>query len=243
MTRIARKKSPDDTAAQKEYIDRVFSNIATTTSAQEAASFPDLIIEAIVENLKTKQDLFRRLDEIAPRDTIFASNTSSLSVRKIAEPVSDARKERFCALHFFSPVPQMRLVSRAHPLVSGTGWRKTGRATDRSLLHDAQLSQVEIISTDKTAPGVLEDVVEVCKRMKKTPVRCGDTPGSVAPLPILTTQASADLFPSPHSRRFIVNRLLVPYLLEAVRMVERGEATPEDIDAAMKLGAGVPMGA
>ncbi|KAG0660007.1 hypothetical protein C6P46_004808 [Rhodotorula mucilaginosa] len=186
LTRIARKKSPDDAAAQKDYIDRVFANISTTTSAQEASASPDLIVEAIVENLKTKQDLFQRFDGIAPAHTIFASNTSSLSVRKIAELVSDERKKRFLALHYFNPVPAMRLV--------------------------------EIVSTSETSPEVVEDVVELSKRMKKTPVRCGDTPG------------------------FIVNRLLVPYLLEAIRMVERGEATAEDIDTAMKLGAGVPMG-
>lgn len=110
LTRIARKKSPDDAAAQKDYIDRVFANISTTTSAQEAAASPDLIVEAIVENLKTKQDLFQRFDGIAPAHTIFASNTSSLSVRKIAQLVSDERKKRFLALHYFNPVPAMRLV-------------------------------------------------------------------------------------------------------------------------------------
>lgn len=115
LTRIARKKSPDDAAAQKDYIDRVFANISTTTSAQEAAASPDLIVEAIVENLKTKQDLFRRFDGIAPAHTIFASNTSSLSVRKIAELVSDERKKRFLALHYFNPVPAMRLVSHDDP--------------------------------------------------------------------------------------------------------------------------------
>ncbi|GAA5982595.1 hypothetical protein JCM10908_006712 [Rhodotorula pacifica] len=186
LTRIARKKSPDDASAQKAYLDRVFSNISTTTSAQEAAASPDLIVEAIVENLKVKQDLFAKFDELAPKGTIFASNTSSLSVRKIAEKVSDQRRKRFLALHYFNPVPAMRLV--------------------------------EIVSTSETSPDVVEDVVELSKRMKKTPVRCGDTPG------------------------FIVNRLLVPYLLEAIRMVERGEASAEDIDTAMKLGAGVPMG-
>lgn len=112
LTRIARKKSPDDAAAQKDYIDRVFANISTTTSAQEAAASPDLIVEAIVENLKTKQDLFQRFDGIAPAHTIFASNTSSLSVRKIAELVSDERKKRFLALHYFNPVPAMRLVRK-----------------------------------------------------------------------------------------------------------------------------------
>ncbi|GJN94136.1 hypothetical protein Rhopal_007210-T1 [Rhodotorula paludigena] len=186
LTRIARKKSPDDPAAQKQFVDSVFANLTTTTHAKEAVSNPDLVVEAIVENLATKQELFRRLDEIAPTDTIFASNTSSLSIRRIAETSSKARRQRFAGFHAFNPVPQMKLV--------------------------------EIISTDETSPAVTAALLDLCKRMKKVPVQCKDTPG------------------------FIVNRLLVPYLLEAIRMVERGDATAEDIDTAMKLGAGLPMG-
>ncbi|GAA6055725.1 hypothetical protein JCM3770_001038 [Rhodotorula araucariae] len=186
LTRIARKKNPDDSAAQKAFIDGVFANLSTTTSAPEAVSSPDLVIEAIVEHLGTKQELFRRLDEIAPPEAVFASNTSSLSITRIAETCSEARRKRFAGFHAFNPVPQMKLV--------------------------------EVISTTETLPEVTTALLDLCKRMKKVPVQCADTPG------------------------FIVNRLLVPYLLEAIRMVERGEATAEDIDTAMKLGAGVPMG-
>ncbi|BGO95991.1 hypothetical protein NBRC10512_006459 [Rhodotorula toruloides] len=186
LTRIARKKNPDDSAAQKQFVDGVFANLTTTTSAQEAIANSDLVIEAIVENLATKQELFRRLDGMADPKTIFASNTSSLSIRKIAEVCSDDRRKRFSGVHAFNPVPQMKLI--------------------------------EIISTTETQPEITEALLDLCKRMGKTPVQCADTPG------------------------FIVNRLLVPYLLEAIRMVERGDATAADIDTAMKLGAGVPMG-
>ncbi|GAA5979455.1 hypothetical protein JCM5350_003912 [Sporobolomyces pararoseus] len=186
LTRIARKKHAEDTTAQQAFIDSVFSNLSTTTSAQSAVSESDLVIEAIVENLATKQELFRRLDELAPENTRFASNTSSLSITRIAEGVSEARKKRFAGFHAFNPVPQMKLV--------------------------------ELIATEQTEPQVMQSLLELCKRMKKSPVQCKDTPG------------------------FIVNRLLVPYMLEAIRMYERGDATAEDIDTAMKLGAGLPMG-
>ncbi|GAA5908590.1 3-hydroxyacyl-CoA dehydrogenase family protein [Sporobolomyces salmoneus] len=186
LTRIARKKHADDSTAQQAFIDSVFSNLSTTTSAQSAVASSDLVIEAIVEHLETKQELFRRLDELSPKETRFASNTSSLSITKIAEGVSESRKTRFAGFHAFNPVPQMKLV--------------------------------ELIATEKTDSQVMQSLLELCKRMKKSPVTCKDTPG------------------------FIVNRLLVPYMLEAIRMYERGDATAEDIDTAMKLGAGLPMG-
>lgn len=107
LTRIARKKSPDDSAAQKQFIDSVFANLSTTTSAQEAIADSDLVIEAIVENLATKQELFRRLDEMAAPETIFASNTSSLSIRRIAEVCSDDRRKRFSGVHAFNPGPSI----------------------------------------------------------------------------------------------------------------------------------------
>ncbi|GAA5891930.1 hypothetical protein JCM6882_007410 [Rhodosporidiobolus microsporus] len=186
LTRLARKAHPDDSSAQSTYIDRVFSNLTTTTSAPTAVEKTDCVIEAIVEHLPTKQELFRRLDEIAPEEAVFASNTSSLGVAEIAALCGKGRRGRFGGFHAFNPVPQMKLV--------------------------------EIISTPETSPATTAALLDLCKRMKKTPVTCKDTPG------------------------FIVNRLLVPYLLSALRMVERGEATAEDIDTAMKLGAGVPMG-
>ncbi|GAA6059114.1 hypothetical protein JCM10212_003861 [Sporobolomyces blumeae] len=186
LTRVARKKHADDTTAQQAYIDSVFANLSTTTHAPDAVANSDLVIEAIVENLETKQELFRRLDELAPAKTRFASNTSSLSITRIAEGCSNERKERFAGFHAFNPVPQMKLV--------------------------------ELIATEQTSKETMESLLELCKRMKKTPVQCKDTPG------------------------FIVNRLLVPYMLEAIRMVERGDASAEDVDIAMKLGAGLPMG-
>jgi len=117
---------------------------------------------------------------------IFASNTSSLKIGDIALGVRESSRERFAGLHFFNPVPAMKLV--------------------------------EVISTPETLPEVTETLIAFVKRLGKKPVKCGDTPG------------------------FIVNRLLVPFMMEALKMVERGDATVEDIDTAMKLGAGHPMG-
>lgn len=112
LTRVARKLHPDNEAKQKQLLDDTFNNITTTTSAAEAVEKTDLVIEAIVENLETKQELFRRLDELAPKHTIFASNTSSLSISKIAETCTPERQTRFAGFHAFNPVPQMKLVSR-----------------------------------------------------------------------------------------------------------------------------------
>ncbi|GAA6019339.1 hypothetical protein JCM11491_000900 [Sporobolomyces phaffii] len=186
LSRIAKKQHSDSSAAQQEFVASVFANLSTTTSAQAAVQEADLVIEAIVENLAVKQELFRRLDGLAPPETRFASNTSSLSITRIADGVTDARKKRFAGFHAFNPVPQMKLV--------------------------------ELIATEQTDPQVMESLLALCHRMKKSPVQCKDTPG------------------------FIVNRLLVPYMLEAIRMYERGDASAKDIDTAMKLGAGLPMG-
>ncbi|GAA98425.1 uncharacterized protein L969DRAFT_87068 [Mixia osmundae IAM 14324] len=184
LTRIARKAHPEDEAAQKSLIDKVFENISTSTSPDEAVKSSDLVLEAIVENIKVKQELFSKLDKSAPKDAIFASNTSSLSITDIAQSTEPSRQ--WIGWHWFNPPPQMKLV--------------------------------EIIKTEKTSEETYRALADLSKRMKKTAVSCKDTPG------------------------FIVNRLLVPYMLEAVRMVERGEASAEDVDVAMKLGAGYPMG-
>lgn len=187
LARIASKR-PELTTEQetKAWVDSVMSRIGTTTDSEEGVKEADLVVEAIIENMKIKQDLFAFLDSKAPASCIFASNTSSLSISEIASAVSKERQAKFAGLHFFNPVPAMKLV--------------------------------EIISTPQTAPETTSALFEICEQMGKTPVTCKDTPG------------------------FIVNRLLVPYMLEAIRMVERGEATPKDIDTAMKLGAGYPMG-
>ncbi|WWC91740.1 uncharacterized protein L201_006687 [Kwoniella dendrophila CBS 6074] len=183
LARVAKKKSPDDIEG---FTSKILKNIETTTDAGKAVEQSDLVIEAIIESIKVKRDLFGFLDSKAKSDCIFATNTSSLSVTEIAESCSKERQEKFAGLHFFNPVPAMKLV--------------------------------EIIRTSQTSTSTYEALKEVTLRMNKSPVTCNDTPG------------------------FIVNRLLVPYLLESIRMVERGDATPEDIDTAMELGAGYPMG-
>ncbi|RXG68395.1 Hydroxyacyl-coenzyme A dehydrogenase, mitochondrial [Armadillidium vulgare] len=144
----------------------------------------DLVVEAIVENIDIKQKLFKQLDEAAPEHTIFASNTSSLSIQKIAQNAK--RKDRFGGLHFFNPVPVMKLL--------------------------------EVIRIPETSQTTIDSMLAWGKAMGKVTVQCKDTPG------------------------FIVNRLLVPYYGEAYRMYERGDATTRDIDTAMKLGTGYPMG-
>jgi 3-hydroxybutyryl-CoA dehydrogenase len=144
----------------------------------------DLVIEAIIEQLPAKRELWNALDKICPKATIFASNTSSLSITEMA--TFTQRPDRFLGLHFFNPVPVMKLV--------------------------------EVIRTIATDPKVNEEVVAFALRLGKTPVRTTDRTG------------------------FIVNRLLVPYLLDAVRALEEGVGSVEDIDNSMKLGCGHPMG-
>ncbi|KAJ3290483.1 hypothetical protein HDU79_003192 [Rhizoclosmatium sp. JEL0117] len=185
LARIAKKKFDGDAAKSGEFVDSILSSIAFKTDAGAAASESDLIIEAIVENLDAKQKLFRDLDTRAPKHAIFASNTSSLPIAEIAKSTL-SRRDRFAGLHFFNPVPQMKLV--------------------------------EIVRTKELSQDVFVGLKQLVKDMDKVGVECKDTPG------------------------FIVNRLLVPYMLEAVRLVERGDATKEDVDIAMKLGAGYPMG-
>lgn len=154
------------------------------TTKLEDLKDSDLIVEAIIEQLPDKRELYSALDKICPKSTIFASNTSSLSITEMA--FMTARPDRFIGLHFFNPVPLMKLV--------------------------------EVIRTIATDPKVYEDAVAFAGRVGKVPVRTSDRTG------------------------FIVNRLLVPYLLDAVRVLEEGVASIEDIDNSMKLGCGYPMG-
>ena len=154
-----------------------------TTSIADLAGC-DLVIEAIVEDLDQKKAFFRELGGKAQAQAIFASNTSSFPIGELGE--ASGRPDRFLGLHFFNPVPLMKLV--------------------------------EVVRAAKTSEEALASVRSFAEGIGKTPVLAKDTPG------------------------FIVNRLLVPYLVEAIRMVERGEASREDIDAAMKLGCGYPMG-
>jgi 3-hydroxybutyryl-CoA dehydrogenase len=144
----------------------------------------DVIVEAIIEQLPAKRELFSLLDAICPASTIFASNTSSLTITEIA--ASTKRPQRFVGLHFFNPVPVMKLV--------------------------------EVVKTIATDPAVYEEMVAFGAKLSKTPVRANDSGG------------------------FIVNRLLVPYLLDAIRALEEGVGSVVDIDNSMKLGCGYPMG-
>jgi 3-hydroxybutyryl-CoA dehydrogenase len=144
----------------------------------------DLIVEAIIEQLPAKRELFSSLDVLCPPHAIFASNTSSLTITEIA--AATKRPQRFVGLHFFNPVPVMKLV--------------------------------EVVKTIATDPAVYEEMVGFGTKLGKTPVRAQDSGG------------------------FIVNRLLVPYLLDAVRALEEGVGSIVDIDNSMKLGCGYPMG-
>ena len=168
------------TAAQSG---EVRGRLRGTTSLDDLRSC-DLVIEAIIEQLPAKQELYKALDTICPKATIFASNTSSISITEMA--MVTQRPDRFLGLHFFNPVPVMKLV--------------------------------EVIRTIATDPKVFEEIVRFAERLGKTAVRTSDRTG------------------------FIVNRLLVPYLLDAVRALEEGVASIEDLDISMKLGCGHPMG-
>ncbi len=144
----------------------------------------DIVIEAVVENLGAKREAFQSLERTLKPEAILASNTSSLSITEMA--VQTKRPKRFVGLHFFNPVPLMKLV--------------------------------EVTRTIQTEPGVEETVLEFARDLGKTPIRALDRTG------------------------FIVNRLLVPYILDAIRALEEGVGTITDIDQGMKLGCGHPMG-
>ncbi|KAM4808754.1 hydroxyacyl-coenzyme A dehydrogenase, mitochondrial [Rhinophrynus dorsalis] len=184
LKRMTKKLFADKPEAGSQYVEKTLENVTTSTDPAAVVHSTDLVIEAIVENLDVKNELFKRLDKFAPEHTIFASNTSSLPITDIAN--STTRQDRFGGLHFFNPVPMMKLV--------------------------------EVIKTPMTSQTTFESLMDFSKALGKTPVTCQDTPG------------------------FVVNRLLVPYLMESVRLHERGHASKEDIDVAMKLGAGYPMG-
>ena len=144
----------------------------------------DLVVEAIVENVEAKQQTFRALDEVVKKSALFASNTSSLTITQIA--MATSRPERFLGLHFFNPVPIMKLV--------------------------------EVVRTLMTSDESMDRAMEFVRSIGKEPVACRDNSG------------------------FIVNRLLVPYMLDSIRAYEEGIGSLEDIDKAMQLGCGYPMG-
>jgi 3-hydroxybutyryl-CoA dehydrogenase len=159
--------------------------LSGTTSFDQLAGC-DIIIEAIIENLDEKRNTYRQLDAICKPETIFASNTSSLSITEMMTATSAERQRRFTGMHFFNPVPLMKLV--------------------------------EVVKTILTDDDVYEQCVEFGKKLGKVPVRASDKTG------------------------FIVNRLLVPYMLDSIRALEEGVGSIVDIDNAMKLGCGYPMG-
>jgi 3-hydroxybutyryl-CoA dehydrogenase len=168
------------TAQQK---DAIRARLRGTINKADLAEC-DLVIEAIIENADEKKKMYASLDGIVKQDAILASNTSSISVTELLTAVK--RPERFIGLHFFNPVPLMKLV--------------------------------EVVRTIATADDVYEAACEFGKKLGKVPIRTSDKTG------------------------FIVNRLLVPYLLDAIRAYEEGVGAIEDIDNAMKLGCGYPMG-
>uniref|UniRef100_A0A182N3R1 3-hydroxyacyl-CoA dehydrogenase n=1 Tax=Anopheles dirus TaxID=7168 RepID=A0A182N3R1_9DIPT len=184
LERVAKKKFQDDPAKGQQFIDGTLAKIGGATQPETAVQGADLVVEAIVERMEVKHALFGKLDTAAPAHTIFASNTSSLSIAEIGSVTK--RQDRFGGLHFFNPVPVMKLL--------------------------------EIIRTDQTSDATFQALQGFGQRLGKACITCKDTPG------------------------FVVNRLLVPYMAEAIRLLERGDASPRDIDTAMKLGAGYPMG-
>ncbi len=161
----------------------ILSRLTPTTDLADLGRC-DLVIEAVTERREVKLETFAALDEACRPEAIFASNTSSLTITEMA--VATRRPDRFIGLHFFNPVPAMKLV--------------------------------EVVSTLLSDESVLAQATEFVRSLDKTAVRARDRTG------------------------FIVNRLLVPYLLEAIRALDSGLATAEDIDSAMRLGAGYPMG-
>lgn len=166
-------------AARQAALDR----LAFTTDVDDLAG-ADIIIEAVTEDLQIKNELWRALDRLCPRETIFASNTSSLSIGDMA--AATTRADRFVGLHFFNPVPLMPLL--------------------------------EVVRAVSTSDETFELAMKFARRLGKEPIATRDRSG------------------------FVVNRLLVPYLLDAVRALEQGVASTADIDRGMQLGCGHPMG-
>ncbi len=177
------EKPPEKGGITAQQKDAIRARLKGTTRREDLADC-DIVIEAVIENVAQKKEMYAALDGIVKKDAIFASNTSSISITELM--TATKRPERFVGLHFFNPVPLMKLV--------------------------------EVVRTIATASDVYETAYEFGKKLGKVPVRTSDKTG------------------------FIVNRLLVPYLLDAIRAYEEGVGSIEDIDNAMKLGCGYPMG-
>jgi 3-hydroxybutyryl-CoA dehydrogenase len=166
-----------------EKMKEVLGRLQGTTALEDLAGC-DLVVEAVVESLEAKREAYGVLDRVCGQDAIFASNTSSLSITEMA--AATKRPARFVGLHFFNPVPLMKLV--------------------------------EVVRSPLTDPAVFEEVFAFAKSLGKSPIRAADKTG------------------------FVVNRLLVPYLLDAIRALEEGVGSVSDIDEGMRLGCGHPMG-
>ncbi len=186
LAKLAEKQVKDGKATAEQAQAKAAETRARISGSldRKALADCDLVIEAIVENLDVKKQLFAELGRICKASTIFASNTSSFPIAEMA--AASARPARFVGLHFFNPVQLMKLV--------------------------------EVVRTDATADDVFAEARAFGEACGKAPVACKDTPG------------------------FVVNRLLVPYMVEAMKMLERGDASAPDIDTAMKYGCGFPMG-
>jgi len=167
----------------EEAVKAIMANITTTTEYSTFAD-ADLVIEAAVEDMELKKEVFRELDTICKADTIFATNSSSLSITEIAAATS--RPQQFIGCHFFNPADRMALV--------------------------------EVIGGQLTAQEVTDRIVALCQEIGKTPVPVKEAPG------------------------FVVNRILIPMINEAVGILADGIASAEDIDKCMMLGANHPMG-
>jgi 3-hydroxybutyryl-CoA dehydrogenase len=169
----------------QEERDAILARIQSTADLEGVAT-ADLVIEAVFEDLAVKSALWRELDAQAPQAAIFASNTSSIAIHRLAEAVSRERRERFVGMHFFSPVPVMPLIE----LIRGSATSDATETAIRSLA--AEMGKQVIVSADR--PG------------------------------------------------FIVNRILMPFLVESMRAYEQGIGTAEDIDAGARIGLNHPMG-
>ena len=163
--------------------DAALGRITTTTDVASLARC-DFVVEAVVEELDVKNALWRELDAVVPAHAIFASNTSSLTIAAMA--AASGRADRMVGLHFFNPVPLMKLV--------------------------------EVVRTVTTSDATFEATMAFARKLGKEPIEAKDNSG------------------------FVVNRLLVPYMLDAIVALERGVGTVRDIDVGMQLGAGHPMG-
>jgi len=170
-------------AAVSEPADKILARLKGTTRQEDLADC-DFVVEAVIENLDEKRKMFAAIDPIIKPSAIFASNTSSISITEIM--TATKRPGQFVGLHFFNPVPLMKLVEVARTIV--------------------------------TTDDAFETACEFGKKLGKSPVRTSDKTG------------------------FIVNRLLVPYLMDAIRAFEEGVGSVADIDASMKMGCGYPMG-